>query len=147
MSNSTVTTNMTAAEVIQQIIRHGQENANDSAARPVLIDNDRFSAQGDINIWKVESLSDLGDISETSPVYQLAPGNTRGSRHCLDSESVQNAKFYVRSNANPLQGPIWVNEVETLVTHPEHGDQLLDPGIYFVTYQRQYADDLKRMAD
>jgi hypothetical protein len=149
MSNSTIAadTPMTAAEVIQQIIRHGQENANDTAARPTLITNDRFSAQGDINIWKVESLEDLGTVTETAPVYQLAPGNTRGSRHCLDEASVANAKFYVRSNANALQGPIWVNEEQTLVTHPEHGDQLLDPGIYFVTYQRQYADDLKRMAD
>lgn len=143
MSNAT----LSATSVIKEILRHGQQFANDQAVNPTIADNDRPSAQGDINIWKVESLEDLGEVEPTEPVHQLAPGTSRGSRHCLDPQSVANAKFYRRAGANQLQGPIWVNETQTLVTHPEHGDQLLDPGTYFVTYQRQYAEDLRRMLD
>jgi hypothetical protein len=137
----------TASEVIEEILAHGLQHANDSARRPNLIANGAPSAQGDINIWKIDSLDDLPKLKESKPFYQLAPGNTRGSRHCLDADSVKDAKFFLLENPTALQGGVWVNEVETLVTHPEHGDQLLDPGIYFVTYQRQYAEELKRIAD
>jgi hypothetical protein len=143
----TTTIDRTASEVIQEILEHGMCHANDEARRPNLIANDRPSAQGDINIWKIDSLEDLPKLEECAPYYQLAPGTTRGSRHCLDQNSVKNATFYKLVNPNALQGGVWVNEEETLVTHPEHGDQILDPGIYFVTYQRQYAEELRRIAD
>ena len=141
------TINKSAAEVIEEILAHGIQHANDSAQRPNLIANGAPSAQGDINIWKVDSLEDLPKLTPCDPVLQLAPGTSRGSRHCLDIDSIQNAKFYKVTRANALQGPVWVNEQETLVTHPEHGDQLLAPGIYFVTYQRQHAEELRRIAD
>lgn len=140
-------TTLTASEVIQQILEHGRKNADANAKRPALISNANFSSQGDISIWKVEDLKDLPSLSPCEPFYQLAPGTSRGSRHCLDKDSVANAKFYKLDYPTALQGGVWCNEEETLVTHPEHGDQILDPGIYFVTYQRQYAEDLKRIAD
>jgi len=143
----TTTINRTASEVIEEILAHGIQHANDSAQRPVLIANGAPSAQGDINIWKVDSLEDLPKVNESKPFFQLAPGNTRGSRHCLDADSVKNAKFYTLQNPTVLQGGVWVNEEDTLVTHPEHGDQVLDPGTYFVTYQRQHAEELRRIAD
>lgn len=143
----TTTITRSASEVIEEILAHGLQHANDAAQRPVLIANGNPSAQGDINIWKVDSLDDLPSLEECKPFYQLAPGETRGSRHCLDEDSVKGATFYKLTKPTALQGGVWVNEAETLVTHPEHGNQLLDPGIYFVTYQRQYAEELRRIAD
>lgn len=143
----TTTITRSASEVIEEILAHGLKHADDNAKRPVLVANGAPSAQGDINIWKIDSLDDLPKLKETKPFYQLAPGETRGSRHCLDEDSVKNATFYLLENPTALQGGVWTNEEETLVTHPEHGNQLLDPGTYFVTYQRQYAEELRRIAD
>jgi hypothetical protein len=40
-----------------------------------------------------------------------------------------------------LAGPIFVLTETNTVTHPEHGDWILPPGSYRVTYQRTVARD------
>jgi len=77
---------------------------------------------------------------------KLAPGNTRGSRHILDS-SVGVEMFQVE-NATVLDGPIIRLTEDRVVTHPEHGDFTLNKGcVYGITYQRQHAEELRRIAD
>lgn len=137
----------TATTVIQDILLHGQQNANDATQRPIFTAKNNRADQGDVYIYRFDSLDDFPELEATPPVLQLAPGTTRGSRHCLDAASVQQAQFYRIKDANALQGPVWVNPVETLLTHPEHGDQILPPGTYLVTYQRKYAEELRRVQD
>ena len=40
-----------------------------------------------------------------------------------------------------LAGPIFALTETNTVTHPEHGDWILSPGSYRVTYQRTVARD------
>ncbi len=136
-----------ATKVIEQILSHGKKNANAATQRPLFTGRNNRSDQGDIYIYRFDSLEDFPELEESAPVFQLAPGTTRGSRHCLDAASVRQAKFYRIKEANLLQGPVWVNPNETLLTHPEHGDQILPAGTYYVSYQRKYAEELRRVQD
>lgn len=143
------TMTMTAIEALEKTFAYAEDNhlGSDYVGRPQL-DYYQTSAQGDVNITRFKSLDEFPELVETKlPGYQLAPGTSKGSRHILDASTVKNAKFYKLKQANVIQGPVWVNEEETLLTHPEHGNQIFEPGIYFVTYQTQYAEELKRLAD
>lgn len=144
------TATMTAVEAIQATFAYAAENnlGSDFVGRPKL-NYYETTAQGDINITRFKSLDEFPELVEVPYLvnHQLAPGNSKGSRHCLDPDSVKNAKFYKLAKPNAIQGPVFVNDQETLVTHPEHGNQILEPGIYFVTFQTQHAEELRRLAD
>lgn len=100
-------------------------------------------AQGDILIVALDKVPNKSALVK-QPVSQLAPGNTQGSRHCLDSlEGVQ----VWEQKETPLDGPVIVSDREFTVTHPEHGDVTFQPGIYAVVYQRAFAEELRRVQD
>jgi hypothetical protein len=100
--------------------------------------------QGDIYITLLEKRPSGLKLQE-HPEAKLTPGNTLGSQHVLDS--LVGVKQYVRENASPIQGPILELTEERTVTHPQHGHWILNPGLYEVTYQKAYADELKRRQD
>lgn len=132
-------------QVIEQIHTHGQSIANDSTVTvsPVV---GVPVAQGDINLWLLPKLPD--GVMEAAPNCQLAPGTTRGSRHCIKQSDMAHVKFYRLSNPNPLQSGIMVFEKETTIEHPEHGNQIWSDGsIVAVTYQRRHAIEVKRSQD
>ena len=53
-----------------------------------------------------------------------------------------------RTDANELRGPLLQCPQGICVTHPEHGDITInEPGWYAVTYQRAFAEELRRQAD
>ena len=122
-----------------EVIRNGDTKYFPEAAS--VGDNAR---QGDIYIELLEGVpKDAKPIEK--PSAKLAPGDTQGSRHILDS--MVGVTLYERRDASVLEGPI-MNLTETrTVTHPEHGDWVLPPGTYGVTYQRAYAEDLRRQMD
>jgi hypothetical protein len=135
---------MQATTIIKEIHAHGLSIADDSTVRvdpeigiPV--------AQGDINLWLLPELP--ANVIEAAPDRQLAPGTTRGSRHCIKQFDMQHVKFYRLPKPNPLQGGIMVFEQETTIEHPEHGDQIWPTGIVAVTYQRRHAAEIKRSQD
>lgn len=144
----------TAEEAMQATLEFAKDKTlgSDYVARPQL-DFYETTAQGDINITRLQSLEDLPKYKEVKPFSQLAPGTSKGSRHCIDLDTCFNsngeltAKFYNLITPNPIQGPVFENTQETLITHPEHGDQVLPPGLYFVSYQTQHAEELKRIQD
>lgn len=145
--------------------------------------------QGDVYIQLIADVTDAPMLyrKETDPEFpmQLAPGNTKGSRHCLahgngvtvyqpvepnsdemildlaaqhglvaDNPStlfgkLREAQWRLRAEAAAtcvtdseavemlaMAGPIFMLQQENTVTHPEHGDWILPPGCYRVTYQR-----------
>lgn len=100
--------------------------------------------QGDIYIEFMESVP-AGAVPSEKPSAQLAPGTSQGSRHVLDSLAGV-TQFTLRS-PTALDGPVLDITEERTVTHPEHGNVVLPPGVYGVTYQRAYADELRRVAD
>ena len=135
---------LTTTEVIEKIHAHGQEIANDSLVKvtpkvgvPV--------AQGDINLWLLPKLPD-GCIEAIADA-QLAPGTTRGSRHCVRKEDLGHVKFFRLKAPNPLQGPILVFNKPTIIEHPEHGDHQWPACIVAVTYQRRHAEEVRRVQD
>lgn len=100
--------------------------------------------QGDIYIEKLERVP-AGAVRIEKPEAQLAPGTTQGSRHVLDSlEGVTMSRL---ATPNALDGPILDLATERTITHPEHGNVILPPGCYRITYQRAFADELRRVAD
>lgn len=100
--------------------------------------------QGDIYIIKLDAMP-AGCVLDTKPNAQIAEGNTQGSRHILDS--LVGVEIFQRQQRDALQGPILRTSTERTITHPEHGDVILPPGCYEITYQRAYAEELRRVAD
>lgn len=150
--------------------------------------------QGDIYIQLIDDVAEAPMFyrADTAAVFpmQLAPGNTKGSRHCLEhgngvtvyqpvsatsndmyldlakqhdltAETVDGLVSKIRDRQWALErdrrnggavpahvtdgeaiemlslaGPIFVLQQENAVTHPEHGNWILPPGSYRVTYQR-----------
>jgi hypothetical protein len=149
--------------------------------------------QGDVYIQLIEDVTSAPFLfKKATPAYpmQLAPGNTKGSRHCLEHgrgvtayepcevgsaemfnqlaaqygiaanspdlrQQLRKAEWAARKNGTNatkidsidalslllLAGPIFVLTETNTVTHPEHGDWVLPPGSYRVTYQRTVARD------
>jgi len=102
-----------------------------------------YVRQGDVYVWLVSKLPK--NCEPAKAIEQLAPGTTKGARHCLDS--LDGVTMFVRSDANELQGPFIRLECERVITHPEHGDWRLPAGLYEITYQRAFADELRRVRD
>lgn len=78
--------------------------------------------------------------------FQLAPGTTQGSRHVL-AENAPGTVDVLKIDGSPLDGPIIVARDEFTVTHPEHRNATFPAGVYRVQYQRQYAEELRRVVD
>jgi hypothetical protein len=135
---------MKATTVIKEIHDHGKSVANDSTVQ-VKPEIGVSVAQGDINLWLLPNLPE--NAIESHPNCQLAPGTTRGSRHCIKAEDMDAVKFYRLPNPNPLQGGIMVFDRAVTIEHPEHGNQIWPAGIVAVTYQRRHAIELKRSQD
>ena len=137
----------TATQTFEAIQSHGAENSNDSTlvVTAELLGQADYIPQGDINIWPLEKMPPR--VKATHPDCQLAPGTTRGSRHCIAAANMGKVEFFKLSDPNPLQGPILRFSDAVRIEHPEHGDIVFPPGIYFVSYQRRHADEIKRIQD
>jgi len=137
---------MTATAVsTMKRIRTTANKAKTDAARSVgaLGDLD-YTRQGDVYFWNLNCVP-CDAVLEQSPSAQLAPGNTQGSRHIIDN--VGSVRMFRMPSANPLQGPIIDAPEGVTITHPEHGHQTLPAGVYAVTYQRAYGEELRRVTD
>lgn len=81
---------------------------------------------------------------------QLAPGNTKGSRHII--HDMTGITLYELPNATPIDGPVILLSAECgdgmVLTHPQHPwHTYTQPGFYAVHYQRTAAEELKRRLD
>lgn len=135
---------MKATAVMQQVLDQGKQKANADARIVGALSHGDFVAQGDVNFWYLESIP-RGCSLVKQPAKQLAPGTTKGSRHEL--QSFENCAIYQLNSPNELQGPVLEASAPITITHPEHGDITLPRGVYLVTYQRQFAEELRRVRD
>ena len=134
---------MKTIEVLTQIVDIAENIKCDLTQRfPEAASPGDFWRQGDIYITLLDSLPENAERVVVN--LQLAPGTTKGSRHIL---SHGNLRMYRLSGAGALTGPIVKNKRTVTVTHPEHGNVVLPPGIYAITYQRAFADELRRQLD
>jgi hypothetical protein len=98
--------------------------------------------QGDVYVMLLDELPS-DSVEQSKWDTQLAPGTTHGSRHILDSK--RGVSCYALPEATEFDGPVLLLKEERVLTHPEHGDWILSPGIYAISYQRtQDALDRQR---
>lgn len=139
-----MSTTMTAERSLEQITRHAETIKNDQHQQAGEMSPGDAWAQGDIGIVRLPQVpQDCTRVEK--PEAQLAPGTTQGSRHCL--ESLDGLTVYSLSKPGPLEGPVIDAPNGMRVNHPEHGDVSFGPGVYGVVYQRQYAEELRRVED
>jgi hypothetical protein len=102
--------------------------------------------QGDVYVQRIAKPKSFSTTYEQVNEYQLAPGNTRGSRHVAS----EGYKVYVRKdNKDPLVGPVIICNERSNIGHPEHAHFSL-PGknAYQVTYQKDWqAEQRARVRD
>jgi len=91
----------------------------------------RDSKEGKVGIRKMDTVN-----------LQLAPGNTPGSRHILDSG--EGVTMYTLAEANEYDGAILALEKKRTLNHPEHGAFVLPPGVYAIRFQRTVDMDEKQ---
>lgn len=103
--------------------------------------------QGDLGIEIVAAVPDEY-VQVKNPMAadkQLVPGNTQGSRHCLDS--LRGVTIYrpAKWDAESLQGPCLVLAQARTITHPTHGDVIIPAGrTVLCRYQREFDAEQKR---
>jgi len=137
---------LNAISTIEQITKHGVENAcDDTYIVPIDFPVGQYLPQGDINILRLDKVPD--GMVRVAPTAQLAPGTSRGSRHCIKAEDLQYCTFYGFLDANPLEGPVIVFNRSITIEHPEHRDYVWPAGAIAIGYQRRYADEIRRTQD
>jgi hypothetical protein len=99
----------------------------------------------------------VGDRAKTN---QLAPGETQGQQHVAIGECVVyqadagevaaaiNRAVNGASVPSELIGPVIHCIGSTTITHPEHGWKVLPAeSVWAVVYQRQFAEEIRRVQD
>lgn len=134
---------MNAVEAIRKVESEAKLKAKpDAVVHKTMVVGD-YHRQGDIYLTRLKAVP--GGAEKITPAAQLAPGTTQGSRHII--ASLNGVTMFRLKNPSPLDGPILKSDKPVTVEHPEHGHVTLPAGVYGVTYQRQYAEELKRVAD
>ena len=108
-----------------------------------------YHRQGDVYFVRLSRLPQGACGTQAPAGLQIAPGDGQGSRHCLKPEHAPHVEWYRRAEPTPLDGPVLkVAKGKTAeFTHPEHGHVVLPAGTYGIHYQRQYAEELRRVQD
>lgn len=123
----TDTTNTKA--LIERITRQSEQHTADLRVLTELSIH-QMVRQGDIYIQRVADTYGRGERTEDR---QLAPGNTKGSRHVVEGAVVYRPTE--EQGRDPMHGPVVVADAPWRVTHPEHCDYELPAGTYRVGYQ------------
>lgn len=137
---------MTTLDVIKQVEEAAKAKASNSTVRYGTLAPGDCHRQGDLYILCLKKVPD-GAERDGNAMAQLAPGATQGSRHCVVAGHLKSVTFYTRKNPTALDGPILDAKQRFTIEHPEHGHVDLPAGVYSIHYQRQFAEELKRVAD
>ncbi len=118
---------MNAVEVIERIRTNAETHTEQELRMIRVIEVGQWARQGDIAVQRV----DEEPRTKRTADRQLAPGNTKGSRHILEGK----VDAY-EGGGDLLEGPLLIARERFTVTHPEHAHISLPSGTYRVTYQR-----------
>lgn len=143
--NATQTVN-TASANFAKVLSSVEEIKNDAPQRfPEAASFGDYMRQGDVYVELLEVVPQNSKKVEEMHA-QVVPGNTKGSRHILDS--LDGVKMFTKTNPTELDGPILLLEKERVLTHPEHGNIILPADrVYAITFQRAFANEMKRAQD
>lgn len=133
---------MDVKAIVERVTEHGKGIADDSEVRYGTFSVGDLHWQGDVGVLRVCELP--GGLEDNwAWGKQVAPGNTQGSRHTVDGK----CKLLVWPEGGELVGPVVRSDQKWCLRHPEHGDVLFPAGDYLITYQRAYADVIRRVMD
>lgn len=100
--------------------------------------------QGDLYLTLIPKLPE----GKASKDAQLAPGQTQGSRHILSGKFELVTDVTFKNVPQALVGPAFKCKGDVELTHPEHGNKILPKGtVWQVTYQRAFAEEIRRVQD
>lgn len=119
----------TAAEAAERI----------DSSQPVTLDElapGRAFAQGDVAILALAKRPTGWREIEMPPNGQIAPGNTKGARHCLATESQAVVKIYRIDDGDRLSDLGIVAKAPWTLEHPEHAWVTFPAGVYRVLHQQ-----------
>lgn len=139
---------MNATE-LKEVTEHAEKIKNDGEHTVHNMDPGDMWCQGDVGIVflgqrEEVSFANLEEIPADRAEAQLAPGNTQGSRHCIDD--LGKVTMYRSASGTELDGPRIDAPTGFRVNHPEHGDVTLPPGKYAVIYQQVWVNMQARRA-
>ncbi|MCB9895388.1 MAG: hypothetical protein H6839_13135 [Planctomycetes bacterium] len=131
------------ADQVQQKIQQAADQAVPKLRHIDEIEVGQAIRQGDIYVTRLERMPRKhGGVTVER---QLAPGTSRGSRHCVEGDITV---YLPAQNSGQLTGPIISAHDRFTVTHPEHAHFSLPAGFYRVTYQRDFnIREVSRVAD
>lgn len=120
---------------------HEQIKPGASVAFTNACTNEDCIRQGDLYLIVVDSVpSEYIQVKKlTEQDKQLVPGNTQGSKHCLDS--LDGVKLYRPKewNEESLLGPCFISTEDRTVLHPVHGDCFVPAGLMIQCgYQKEW---------
>ena len=134
------TATATAVEVMAQIAEAAKTHTDEPRfVRTMQVG--QHIRQGDLGVTRI-SRDELRQLRGRQVARsQLAPGTTKGSRHCAEGQRVT---IWERPNATELQGPLVETQERWDLTHPDHANWSIPSGCFMVTYQRDYAMEERR---
>lgn len=132
--------------VVERVLVNAKCKAKPDAVFHATMRIGDYHRQGDVYVQRITPPY-RNKIKEITVRIQVAPGSTQGSRHCITGATLRHLRMYKKTTATALDGPIIeaFNPVE--IGHPEHGHVTIPPGWYAITFQRAYAEELRRVQD
>jgi hypothetical protein len=103
--------------------------------------------QGDLYLIIVDQVPSnyIAVKRPTKEDRQLVPGNTEGSRHCLDSLTGVKLFRPAKWDAESLEGPCMVLAKNRTILHPTHGQVLMPAGLTVICrYQREWDKEQQK---
>lgn len=99
--------------------------------------------QGDIMLVRLDELPARAERIEVPKGGQIAPGTSRGSRHCIAAKDRDTVKYYRVSDGDRLSDLCLLAPAPFTLEHPEHGHhRYLDKRrIYRVIHQQNEKNE------
>lgn len=100
--------------------------------------------QGDLYLVVVDKVP-LDYEEKKGKFVQLVPGQTQGSKHCLDGLCGVRIFLPPKWDEESLEGPCLILSEERTVLHPTHGSVTIAAGLVIqCIYQREYDKELAK---
>jgi hypothetical protein len=143
---------ITIEQTLQTVATSGRTHANPKVRvlnNPSVFAYGKWVRQGDVMIQRLELEHGIEDIKTGAATLktdnrQVAPGDTKGSRHVVRENS---AAVYMLKGADALTGPMIMAVDGFYLEHPTHADMDIRlPGCYRVTFPRDLTGEAKEEA-
>lgn len=96
----------------------------------------RAFAQGDVGVAALERLPQGATQEAMPPTGQVAPGTSKGSRHCIARQDHRHVTVYRLSDGDPLSDLCLIAKEKWTLEHPDHGNVTFPSGCYRIHHQQ-----------